>query len=388
MDQDVLMPYDCEVDELPSIDIDAKEVRYWLRDNLPGTELPCGFNTLVSYASNNALRPYINQAGTWPTIVKQWAGWAWENGYKDAGVRLVTAALFNTNATADQSGWMDMYCSGHEARREVMREGFKAILPAALHQSVNGKSHFFKNISGIMQAAKLWCTRDCIESMSDEQVLTMLKQPCSPEALFHQIVALWLNHPELGHERLNKWTHIYHENISSITGAQMARNVGDCAPYLDENIRHQTFARVAPGSNHRLELLKHALKAFKDNKQSTPVKDVQALYEGIAEVPFEVSDTKDLNGLFDKLQQKTVWDNLEYQCQRRLAVLVAVALAPASAHWANWYNGTCGKLKLPEDLFSLVGALELKSWPELVSYHETKIAPVELPDFNADTFQL
>lgn len=383
-DLDMLFPYDGPTEDFPEIDMSPRDVRTWLRDSRPGDDLPCCFNTLVSYATNNAFQPYINHEGTWPTIVENWAGWAWDNDYKEAAVRLVTAALFNTNATADQSKWMNLYHRARGGQREAMRESFKAILPAAIHQSVNSRSNFYKNIGCIMKEAQAWCTPECIASMSDEQVLTILKQPCQPPELFQQIVALWVNNPERGHERLEAWKNMYAAvDSSNIMVGQAAANIGLCSPSLEDSVRLQAYRIVSPGNMHRLSVFQNTVNAFSKARKTLPEADYVVLFDGIAEKPFEIASNNHKESLlFMPLQQENVWSHLGFESQRRLAILVAYAYAPNDEHWAQWYNNVCESLQLPPALYALVSALELSSWPELVEYHEAKVSSVCLPEFD------
>lgn len=385
MSDDILYPFDCEAEDLPDIGMDGKDVRIWLRDNSPDDELPASFNHLVSYATNSELKPYINHAGTWPLIVKTWVGWAWENNKKEAAVRLVTAALSNTNATADQSVWMDIYEGNDPSRREAMLEAFKEVLPSALHCSLNERSLFSKNISCVLNEADVWCTPGCIESISDEKVLQILKTPCKDSVLFQKITSLWLNDENISDARIAMWSDCYCEHIDSTTGRFMVENIALCSPKLNDKTRLKLFNKVEPG-HHRFVLLKEVLNSFTKARIRPSAHDCSTLYSNFAEQTFELDlFTKKDETFFNNLRAKEVWREIPYERQRRLAILVALYFAATDYSWADWYNEVAPSIHLQPNLFALVSTLELTSWPELVAQHETEITKVELPTFDLNT---
>jgi hypothetical protein len=375
--------------DLPDIGLGSKEVRDWLRHASPEDELPCSFNDLVSIATHEGGRPYINRTGGWPSIITTWIPYAWENGHRDAAIQLITCALYNTNAAADQVLWPEIiHCSSPSARAAwdkampfILRSGFFDI----------GKKNtlFSKNFAALISDTSYWFTPELIAKWTDSEVLGIATDDKTQARMVGRIVASWLAPETTQGHRLASWCEYYQHIViaepNRVSGVILSLAVAS---------EHLSSASMAPiynalHSTDAYRLIEYMTSIEMDRPYQSVMESslhYAAAYSAMAKQPFAFAINR-LNRTQDKsflpLRQPEIWSKLDTKTKKSMGCLALSTLSKNDPSWRDWFSSIALDAGLPLEMPMLLDLMQGNpgdfSWPQLVAIHAPYTAAI-LPD--------
>jgi hypothetical protein len=387
-DHPELIDANSDADELPEVGLEVKGVREWLRDAEVDEALPAHFNDLVSIATHTTSRPYINKTGTWPEIVTKWVPYAWEHGFHAAATRLITCALYNTNATADQDVWPGMIRKASPAARSAWNAAMPSVLRNGFFEIGKRESNFTKNFRSVISDPSVWFNPGLIAAWTDDEVLGIATEDKRHAKMVGSILAGWLAPEDTLASRLVTWRAFYNK-LASTDPARVSgflHNVAIASSTLDEATTVAIYEELR--SEHAYCLLRHLATLASDPPIPHSVWHPQYVlgYTSMAKAPFSFSldgMNKLSDAAFIPLRSPDVWQALDSTTKKAMACLSLSTLAVYRASWRDWFRSVAVDAGLSLDLPTLLDTMQDSpgdfSWAQLVAIHAAH-TDVALPD--------
>lgn len=385
-----LIAIDAPASDLPKMDIAAKDVRAWLRDSDIEEDHPGHFVDLISIATHSENRPYINLAGTWPTIVEKWVPYAWENGYHDVAIRLITTALYNTNATADQGVWPDLILRASPQARAAWDAAMPAVLRNGFFELGKRESTFTKNFRSLVSNPSYWFSPELISSWTDDEVLSIVTSDKEYVKTIGRILSGWLTPDATREARLITWASFYRnlatKDLLRVSG--FLQNAAIASFTLDEPSVLSIYKELH--SEHAYLLLEHLTEQVSGDPKRRLAASFQyvAGYTKMAKAPFyfELSaNSKHPDLTFLPLRNPAIWNALDHETKKSMACLSLSTLSLKAPSWRTWFRSVAGDIGLSSDLPTLLETMQDKpgdfSWAQLAAIHAAH-TEATLPDLD------